>query len=372
MNRDNWEDLLKRGLASDDVPGEELNRRIIQQYKERKSMKRTYRKRLSAGVLIAVLTMVMSVTAFAAVQLYNARQVAEHLGEALLAEAFESPDAIEINQTASGGGYQFTLHGIVSGTGLREFSSSREDVYPDRTYAVVSIAREDGSPMPDTRDEDYGQEPFFISPFIKGQKPWQINIFTMSGGYSEFVIDGTMYRLIECDGVEIFADRGVYLAISSGNRFYSNEAFSYDESTGEIQPKADYQGASLLFDLPLDQAKADYAKAEAYLNELLKEPSSDAAEEDALTLRMKELLEKIPEGAVIADSVKEVTYDDQGKIHYEYEGWQVSFLVEELFAEGQTGDSQVIHFSGGDDLYWALVFSRAESGVITGRIVQLN
>lgn len=73
--------------------------------------------------------------------------------------------------------------------------------------------------MPATSEPEYGQDPFFVSPLIKGLKPWQVNITTMNGGYSEAVIDGIMYRLIECDGVEMFADRGVYLAVSNGSSF---------------------------------------------------------------------------------------------------------------------------------------------------------
>lgn len=83
-----------------------------------------------------------------------------------------------------------------------------------------------------------------------------------------------MYRLIECDGVKMFADRGGYLAISSGSPFYNSEAFTYEDSTGEIRPNNDYDGAAVLFDLPLDTSKADPVRAEVYLQQLLREPSS--------------------------------------------------------------------------------------------------
>ncbi len=177
--------------------------------------------------------------------------------------------AIVINQSATADGYQFTLHGIVSGEELSEFNSSTEHLQPTRTYAVLSISRQDGTPMPTTQDEQYGQTPFFISPLIKGQQPWRVNIASMNGGYSEFVREGIMYRLIECDEIEMFADRGIYLAIISNNSFYTIDAFDYDETTGELSPKADYQGANILFDLPLDVTKADYEKAEQYLQKLL-------------------------------------------------------------------------------------------------------
>ncbi|MBD2862341.1 hypothetical protein [Paenibacillus oceani] len=377
-----WDRMFKQALASTEEPGDSLNESIIHLYKERTAMKRGYRKRISAGVLAAVFTIVISITAIAATQLFSSKQVAERLGQQLLAKAFESADAIEINQSAAAGDYTFTLHGIVSGAGLTEFNSTSQRLNPDRTYAVVSIARQDGGPMPAATDPEYGQVPFFISPLIKGQKPWQVNIVTMNGGYSEVVIDGTMYRLIECDGVEMFADRGVYLAIISGSTFYSNEAFAYEESTGEIRPRADFQGSSILFDLPLNKAKADPAKAEAYLQKLLKEPHSagdasgraapadEAGAEHAY--RLEQWKKKMPEGTVVPESVKAATIDQKGYIHYDHDGWRVTLAPGILFEEGQTGFSDSVQFSGSEDTYKAMQFHKDEQGVITGRIINLN
>lgn len=81
------------------------------------------------------------------------------------------------------------------------------------------------------------------------------------------MVNSIMYRLIECDGVEMFADRGLYLCISASN-FYDVKAFHYNEETGEISRNADYEGANALFRLPLDSSKADPEKAEKYLKEL--------------------------------------------------------------------------------------------------------
>ncbi|HAB61689.1 MAG TPA: hypothetical protein DCE48_13520 [Lachnospiraceae bacterium] len=121
--------------------------------------------------------------------------------------------------------------------------------------------------MPSTSDENYGQEPFFVSPLIKGLKPWQYNIATMNGGYQDFVEDGIMYRLMECNNVEMFADRGIYLCVSD-TTFYSVDAYDYDELTGEIAPNSEYAGINVLFDLPIDISKANREKADAYINEM--------------------------------------------------------------------------------------------------------
>lgn len=384
MKDADWERLLRQSLASVAEPGEKLNQSIINELKERSQMKHKYRKRLSTALVAAILLLVLSVSAYAATQLFSAKQVAVHLGDQLLADAFESKDAIQINQSMASGGYQFTLHGLVSGAGLSEFRHSSEDIYPDRTYAVVSITRQDGRPMPNTDDPDYGKDSFFISPLIKGQKPWLVNIVTMNGAYNEIVIDGVTYRIIECDQVEIFADRGVYLAISSGGSFYSKEAFAYDEITGEIQTKEDYPGASLLFDLPLDAAKADHEKAEAYLETLLNPASSQDSrnnerithpEEDWESLII-DLRAKIRDGKsigeTIPESVKEVTYDDSGNINYTYDDWSMTTSPDDLFEEGQIGfTDRQMPISGDGEIYKALLFHRDENGVVTGRIVVL-
>lgn len=273
-NSEQLDNLLKEALSAQLEPSENLNQKIINQFKENSIMKPIYKKKISVALIATILTLVMSITAFAALHFLNPKQVAEHIGDQTLAHAFNSKDSIKINKSVTSGEYNFTLHGIVSGKGLSDFQFSSQDIHFDRTYAVVSIAKQDGSKMPDTKDENYGKVPFFVSSLIKGQKPWLVNIASMNGGYSEFVLDGIMYRLIECDNVEMFADRGLYLCISTSN-FYDINAFNYNEKTGEVTPNPNYDGANALFHLPLDVAKANHEKAEKYLKELLKEPETN-------------------------------------------------------------------------------------------------
>lgn len=274
-NSEQFDQLIKQALTPKVEPGEELNQKIINKIKETDIMKPVYKKKISVALIAAVVTLAMCITSYAAWQLLSPRQVAEHLQDKTLSNAFAGENAIEINKSITSGGYNFTLLGIVSGEGLSDFESSAQDIHPDRTYAVLSITKQDGSKMPAVQDEEYGETRFFISPLIKGQKPWQVNIASMNGGYSEFVADGVMYRLIECDGVEMFADRGIYLSINTGT-FYDTKAFSYDDKTGEVSINSDYTGANALFDLPLDVKKADPEKSEKYLKELLGEPEANS------------------------------------------------------------------------------------------------
>ncbi len=381
MKDADWERLLGQALAPAAEPEEDLDQALIHQLKERNLVKSKHRRRLSIGLLAALLLLLVSVSAYAATQLFSAKQVAESFGDRLLAEAFDSKDAMEINRSIASGDYSFTLHGLVSGAGLSQFKHSSEEIYPDRTYAVVSIVRQDGKPMPAVNEPEYGEVPFFISPLIKGLKPWQVNIVTMNGGYSEDVIDGVMYRLISCDQVEIFADRGVYLAVSSGSPFYRNEAFAYDESTGEIRSKEGYSGASALFDLPLNIAKADPVKAEAYLESMLKPTSSPESPSDKKMVAdarrwAAEIKTKIKKGEEIGetlpDSIKEVTYDDAGNLQYSHDGRSVTMAPDSFFQEGQSGFSETFSVSKDGDTFKALLFHKDENGVITGRIIVLN
>jgi hypothetical protein len=329
-------------------------------------MKPVLKKRISIALIAAAVTLTMSITAFAAWQL-NSKQVAEHLGNQTVAQAFDDKNAIEINESVVSGGYNFTLLGITSGENLSGFKSEGE-LRPDRTYAVVSIAKQDGSKMPDTSDETYGQVPFFVSPLINGQKPWLFNIASMNGGYSACVIDGVMYRLIECDGIEMFADRGLYLCISTST-FYDVKAFNYDEKTGKISLNTHYNGANALFDLPLDKTKADHEKAEKYLQELWEEPAEDStvSEETAVDWG-KEFADSI----VIPESIKEVTYDEDGLAWYGYEGSKIFIDVDSFFEEGQKVTSKIASIEEKDGERTATQFSRDAAGVITGRVLKMN
>lgn len=373
-NSEQLNQLLKQALSPTVGPSEEINLKIINQLsqqnklRENDIMKPVYKKRISVALLTAILTLAMSITAFAAWRLLSPKQVAEHFGDKMLAHAFEDKNAIEINKSIVSGGYNFTFLGIVSGEGLSDFKSSAEDINPERTYAVVSIAKVDGSIMPDTKDEEYGEVPFFISPLIKGQKPWQYNIASMNGGYSSFVIDGIMYRLIECDGIEMFADRGLYLCISTSD-FYDVEAFNYNEETGEVSPKTDYKGANALFNLPLDITKADHDKAEKYLEELMKPSVEDSTAGKETPVDWEKEFEN---GVVMPESIKEVTYDGEGMAWYEYEGCKISANIDFLFEGEQKVASKIVGIQGKDGEQTAIRFSRDEKGVVTGMFVKLK
>ncbi|WP_027398265.1 hypothetical protein [Anaerovorax odorimutans] len=352
------DEVLWKTLSSDIEPDELLNQKIINQAKMKKSTSYFNIKRVRVIAVLMILILATTATVFAAWYLLTPKQVAQNLGDDGLANAFEGKDALAINSSQVCGDYKITLLGLVSGEKISDFKSSISDIYPNRTYAVVAIANLDGKAMPDTRDEEYDKVPFFISPLIKGMDPREFNIITMNGGYSGFVKDGIMYRIVECDDIEIFADRGLYLCVTSST-FYDINAFNYNEQTGEITRNTDYKGVNVLFDLPIDKSKGDYDKAEKYLKQLEEQQNANTSDEEVTNLQ-----DLLKESTLVKDSVQEVVPDENGKITYKFENDEISTDIKYLFEENQVGLSDNYYITEDDYYKNILVFSRDSDGTI--------
>ena len=176
-----------------------------------------------AAAAVAVLT-AGSLTAYGAWKYLAAEQVAEEASGKKLADAFKEKGSVNINESQEYGDYKITLMGTVSGDKIGDYFIEDEEngvIYTDRTYSVISIEKKDGSPMPDTSDDDY-ENKFLVSPFIKGEDPAFLNVYYMDGGCTSFVKDGVEYRLADYDNIEAFADRGVYIGVL-GDVFYDRE-----------------------------------------------------------------------------------------------------------------------------------------------------
>lgn len=273
------DDLLKHALTPTEEPEERLNQRILNQVKEQKQMEGRSVKRWSTAVGLAAMVLCLSsATVYGALKYLSPADVAEKVQDTKLAEVFLSDQAVVINEKQSSGGYCVTLLSIVSGEMLSDYSYYNENniIMADRTYVVIAIENADGIPMPDTWEDTYREQEFFASPLIGGYNPAKYNIAALSGGYTELVEDGVLYRLLECDNVEMFADHDLYLCVTDGT-FYQVEAYDYEEATGKISRREEYPGLNVLFNLKLDDLKANTKKATEYMSGLGYE--SDISEE---------------------------------------------------------------------------------------------
>lgn len=274
-------------------------------------MKKSGKRRIPAAVLAACLVLVFgSVTAVAAYRYLSPSQMAQRTQDTKLAQAFSGENAILINETQEYAGFRVTLLGIVAGKDLSSFVTQEDDgsIRDDCLYAAVAIEHSDGTPMPDTSDDAYGEECFFVSPYIKGLDPSRYSIMSMGGGYQDFVQDKVLYRLITMDNIEMFADQGIYLGVSSGT-FYDSEAYQFDEAGGEIRRNEAYQGLNALFTVPTDLFHADPEAAAAYLKNLQEEwdTPSEPMEMDENDRTVEAFIQKLTENPELFQDPSVVT-----------------------------------------------------------------
>lgn len=374
--------ILKQALTPADEPDARLNQAILHQAEEMTRMARMRKRRIPAAILAASITLVVGSTAvFAAWKYLSPAQMAEELSNQSLAEAFQSEDAVQINETQECGGYRITLLGTTAGKNISESVGLDWDgagqLKDDMFYAAVAIERADGTPMPDTSDDAYGEEAFLVSPYIKGLDPVCYNVFTMGGGYSEFVKDGVQYRMLELDNIEMFADRGIYMGVSSGS-FYDGEAFCYDESTGELTRNEDYEGVNALFVLPLDPAKADPKAAQKFLDQVWEKDDDEeplemtAGQQEIEDFMSRLTAENLKEYADVIESTVQVCRpNEKGEFFYSWEldsgmGGEETVYLDNFFPDRKPGLAIGGYCSGGTlDSLCIDTYTLNEDGTVT-------
>ena len=234
-----------------------LRQRARELEKERSNM--TIGKIRKIAVLAAACIALLAVSVSAAMLWLTPAQVAGEQNQPLLAEAFEGPDAIEINETVESGDFSITLLGLVSG---RNLDVLNEDLEKDHTYSVLALRRLDGEPL---ENETFDFSGYVMTPLVAGCSPAAVNNWTLSAFAQGFAKDGAYYYLLDTQSIEMFANHTVYMAFYEGF-VPNNDTFTVADD-GTIAFADDFTGVHALFTLPLDSAKADPAAAEAFLAE---------------------------------------------------------------------------------------------------------
>lgn len=214
-------------------------------------------KRFKIIIAAALCMVLLTGTVFAGTLLLSPTELAGSLGDSTLAAAFESEDAVIVNRTVQTGEYNVTFLGMVSGSRISKIFASDANL----TYAAFAIEYTDGRPM---RQEDGC--PIMISPLVEGYEPWLVNLFSLSNGAYGHVENNVYYYLFSCSSLEYFADRQVALYAYTGHG-PSAEIFSYNPETGEISYSEGYTGVRAVFELDLDESKADPEAARTLLEE---------------------------------------------------------------------------------------------------------
>ncbi len=253
-------------------------------------------------LIAAAIALILTFTAFAAGRiLMSPKEIAEHAENSLLAEAFGKDDVLFDMEPQVSGDYKFSVLGIISGAHLEEYT----DVDKERSYIVGAVERADGGKIFDFTGIN-------ITPLIQGELPWRVNAWTLNGARTEFIYEDMVdYFIFECDNIEVFADREIYLAMYEHGMAPSAEIFEMD-ADGKIKFKDDCEGAKAIFTLPIDKSKADPKRAQ-------------------------EILDSIGLYGEDSDNVTDVTLGDE----------DTSYSIE--LVEGEAEDKIDITFSGKDE-----------------------
>ena len=300
---DKLDTLLFDQLKPQSEPNPELNRQILETCsKEKWSMKKQSicgikgMKKTAAAALAACIFTAGGVTGFAAYHYLTPAQVATEISGTAnaLTKAFESKDAVTVNEMQTSNGYEIRLLGLVSGTDLSAYVTDtvQNQLRQTKTYAALAISRTDGLQIENKN--------LCVSPLINGVDWKTANNGTLDTGLCWFEKDGILYELIECDDLEIFSDRGVQIGVVDA---FGDEcrAFTMDKETGVYQKTADYYGTNALFDLPLDTAKADPTVA----NKRIKEMQENVKAEEVDKTGIKDAAETISDNPEISDFITE-------------------------------------------------------------------
>ena len=190
-------------------------------------------------VLLAVLAACLfAVTAFAAYRIRTASEAADALADESLSAYFEGVEAV--SETIIDGDYQATLLGVVPGNEMAVYSRLHKP--KGKCYAVVAIARTDGTPMTE-------EDAVLVSPPFEGYAPAEKNIYTLSGECRFCLIDGVRYQIVTANHADAFDSGRVYIAVTDGVA-PGAELYDFDAETGDISVNEMYAGTNILFSLP--------------------------------------------------------------------------------------------------------------------------
>ena len=257
MNRDDYRRAVDALPFSADFQErtEALVRQQAQSKKECIAMKK---RGFVRAVSIAAAAALFTVSAYAASRWLSPAQVADLFGDPLLAQAFQSEDAVRLNQSVQTENFCVTLAGLVSGENLSSWTDQADKAH---TYAVMILESLDGTPL------DAGSFPpseYILTPLVAGFTPWSVNNWTLDAGVSLLEQDGVLYYLLDTQSMEMFADHTVYMAFYRGTA-PGRDTFTMAED-GTISFAEGFEGPRALFTLPLDSSKADPAAVERFMS----------------------------------------------------------------------------------------------------------
>lgn len=237
------EDLLSLSFADN---FEEKTVELLKAAQREDDLMSYKRKPLKVAVLVLVAMLLLSFGAYAVISLLSASQVAEQIGGKELAVLFEESNSDPV--TVKGDVYSVTFMGTAPGENLYSYEENGPMVSEDATYAVWAVYRNDGEPL-----DQMAGSPIQVIPVMDGYRADAL--FSMGMSATGFEKDGVLYYLLNCTDLEVFADKNVKLMAFEG-MFPTADILTANDS-GEVIYAENYNGFKAVFELDLDESKAD-------------------------------------------------------------------------------------------------------------------
>jgi hypothetical protein len=285
MENEEFEFILEKALNSNQSPSEALVQRTKQRMEEQyMNLKPNSKMRIS--LIAAVIIIILTTTGFAAWTFLKPEEVAKKTHNPRLESFIKSKYYTPVNQTKTDGDYEVTLLGFVSGKGLSSFMNFSEEELKNMTFGGDLTAENFRNMEDPNKDKEhtatiiaikneknkvFGRGGFYVTPLVNGDTPLAPPKNALgSMSYDE---NDVMYLIHVTDTIEPFADQKISLLVHSGFEFNSG-SFNYSENSNDLSVNPAFEGVNLMFELPVDQSKADPAKAEKILKRILEEKES--------------------------------------------------------------------------------------------------
>ncbi len=229
---------------------------------------RVYRR---AVLIAAVLAVVFSVSAAAAYRfllpkgLEEALELSSPYITTVIDEGRADGAQVKIrNKTANSAGFTVTFEALVKGESMRQSFingvDEREIIGYERTYAVFSIVREDGTRVLDPERANASDFGYIVS--MKGYAP---NPGMFESRFTFYDGDTVLYLACDVTNCLPFADRDLTISVI-GNFVATQEIIRMDENGDPVFTES-WKGLACSFPLALDPALADADAAAKYMEE---------------------------------------------------------------------------------------------------------
>lgn len=172
---------------------------------------------------VAAICLVLSGTAYAIASFDDLAEIAAGADFGKVAELFQQGEGVRIDETQQVGDFDITLLGLASGEALMPLTEGADK---ERTYAVLSLARSDGSPI----DDEYlrqSAERFRENGEVLEGESTVIDTSRFPKDEDFFSVDQFVYELLDFTPLAIGEDGAIAGRAETGVADYVEDGVAY-------------------------------------------------------------------------------------------------------------------------------------------------